>query len=83
MFENIIRNADLFWKAAAILGFFIVVIVDFICRGVLPFKDKRDYIMMEIKRTEGREHIYWKNKLKRLYLESFPIVGKIICKFIK
>ena len=42
-----------------------------------PFMDQRTYIIMEIKRSNSKnEYRYWKKQLKKLYLESIPLIGR-------
>ncbi len=42
-----------------------------------PFMDQRAYIIMEIKRSNSKnEYRYWKKQLKKLYLESIPLIGR-------
>lgn len=49
----------------------------------ISFKRKRDYIKIEISRTDGVVKEYWKKKLKKLYIESIPLIGKYIWKLMK
>lgn len=59
---------------AIILGLFLFL--SFFINFYLPFKGKRDYIIMEIKRSfEEEEYRYWKRELKHLYLSSIPLIG--------
>ena len=36
----------------------------------------RDYIKMEMQRSDGDEYYYWKSELKRLYISHIPILGR-------
>lgn len=57
----------------AVLVIFIVTFIN----AYLPFKERKDYIKMEIGRSDSeREYRYWKKELKRLYLQSIPIIGR-------
>ena len=47
---------------------------------IAPFMEARRNIKTEMKRTYGREHVYWKKQLKMLYLESIPIIGRFFMK---
>ena len=54
---------------------FIVLFINF----YLPFKAERDYLKMEMARSfEEEEYLYWKNKLKMLYISKIPLVGSIV-----
>ncbi len=63
---------------------FVVVIIFFILfvlfiNFYLPFKAERNYLKMEMARSfEEEEYLYWKNKLKMLYIRKIPIVGSIV-----
>ncbi len=44
----------------------------------IPFKEERDYIKMEMARAlDKEEYVYWKSKLKMLYISKIPIVRSI------
>ena len=60
---------------AMIIGAF--VIVELFVNFFVPFKEKRDYIKMEMKRSYKEEvYRYWRRELKYLYLRSIPIIGR-------
>lgn len=48
---------------------------------IRPFSETREYIKMEMQRSDGEEYYYWKNELKKLYIEHIPIFGWLIRKF--
>lgn len=61
---------------AAFLIFVIaVVLISYLYRVVCFFRDS-DYIKMEMKRTRGKEHQFWKNELKKMYLQLIPFFGR-------
>lgn len=60
---------------AVIIGLYLIFA--FFISFILPFKQKRDYIKMEMERSfEEKEYLYWKRKLKHLYLRSIPLIGR-------
>lgn len=62
--------------AIAVFVILVIFIVVFI-NAYLPFKERRDYIKMEIGRSDSeREYRYWKKELKRLYIKSIPLIGR-------
>lgn len=62
---------------AIIIGFFLFFA--FFINSYLPFKHEINYIKMEISRSfEKEEYLYWKRKLKKLYLSCIPIIGKFL-----
>ena len=51
----------------------------FFINSYLPFKKERNYIKMEIARAfEEEEYLYWKRKLKMLYISKIPIIRSIV-----
>lgn len=50
------------------------VLISFVINVLVPFKDTRDFIKMEMNRSEGRKQRYWKRELKKLYISHIPIV---------
>ena len=47
--------------------------------AIISFKEERNYIKMEINRSsDDKKCLFWKNELKKLYLGSIPIIGRII-----
>ena len=57
-----------------IFGFFVVMAFYF--NVIAPFMKARDYIKMEMQRSDGNEYYYWKSELKRLYKAHIPIIGR-------
>ena len=57
---------------------FILLLVAFIKQLLLPFLIKRQNIKIELLRTSGEEHQYWKRQMKRLYIGYIPFIGKHI-----
>ncbi len=69
--------SDLFLiiTAATIIGVFMIGAL--FVNIYLPFRKERKYIKMEMARSCGeREYRYWQRKLKRLYLQSIPLIGR-------
>ena len=63
--------------AVNILLIFIVILIWI--NNIVPFLEKREYIKMEIKRSDNDDrYCYWKNELKKLYLHSIPIIGRFL-----
>ena len=58
----------------AIAFLFIVLALYF--KVIAPFIKARNYIKMEMQRSDGDEYYYWKSKLRRLYMERIPIIGR-------
>lgn len=46
----------------------------FIINVLVPFKDTRDFIKMEMERSTGKKQRYWKRELKKLYISHIPVV---------
>ena len=70
-------NADdtfLIFAFIVIIGLFIVLA--FLFNVVMPFIKDRDYIRMEMQRSNDEEYYYWKRELKRLYISHIPIIGR-------
>lgn len=59
-----------------IIGFFILLAFCF--NVVIPFVRERNYIIMEMKRSDSSEYYFWKRKLKKLYFSHIPIIRKFI-----
>ena len=57
-----------------IIIFFVILILYF--NIISPFIKSREYIKMEMQRSDGREYLYWKRQLKKLYMTSIPIIGR-------
>jgi len=78
MTEN---NSDIFFQlmlGILIFGFAVLAILAFVIHIYIPFKNERDYIYMEIKRSDIDEKKYWKKELKLFYISYIPIVGRMI-----
>ena len=71
-FEDIILIFGL-----GILIFFIVV--GFVISEVVPFFKERERIKLEMERSYSEaEYRYWRKKLKKLYRDSIPIIGRFL-----
>lgn len=66
-----------------IMSFIILFFAAYFKTVIKPFIKKRDYIKMELGRSNEREYRYWKRKLKKLYVQHIPFVGKLIWKLIR
>ncbi len=69
-----VDNAFLLFIFIVIIGFFILLAYCF--NVVMPFIKERNYIKMEMQRSDDKEYRYWKRELKRLYLSHIPIIGR-------
>lgn len=58
----------------------LLLIIAFYINVLLPFIKEREYIIMELNRSDEKEYWYWRRKLKILYLSKIPIIGYIIIK---
>lgn len=52
----------------------ILITISFIFSECIPYLDEWQYIKMEIRRSEGEEHAFWKRKLKKFYVQRIPFV---------
>ena len=68
------EDTFLIFAFVVIIGFFIVLAFYF--NVIAPFMKARDYIKMEMQRSDGEEYYYWKSELKRLYMAHIPIIGR-------
>ena len=74
----------LFLLAFIFIVFVLFIIITAFCSNVLlPFIRKKNYIKMEMARSEGREYDYWKRKLRRHYIGHIPVVGNLIIRFMR
>ena len=73
--DTLFNDEFLLFMIAMILGSFIVVAL--FVNFIIPFKEERAYIKMEMERSyEEEEYRYWRRELKYLYLRSIPLVGR-------
>ena len=68
------EDTFLIFAFVVIIGFFIVLAFYF--NVIAPFMKARDYIKMEMQRSDVDEYYYWKRELKRLYISHIPIIGR-------
>lgn len=68
------EDAFLLFVFVVIIGSFVVLA--FFINVVMPFMKERDYIKMEMQRSDDEEYYYWKRELRRLYLSHIPIIGR-------
>ena len=73
--DTLLTDEFLLFMVAIIIGCFIVVAL--FVNFIIPFKEERDYIKMEMERSyEEEEYRYWRRELKYLYLRSIPLIGR-------
>ncbi len=72
------EETTLLFVLICIIG--LLIVIAFYINVLRPFLDDRQYIIMEMKRSDGGEYRYWKRELKLLYISLIPIIGRIICK---
>ena len=66
---------NLLFIIAIIIG--VLLIIALFVNFIIPFKEERAYIKMEMARSyEEEEYRYWRRELKYLYLRSIPLVGR-------
>ncbi len=68
------EDTFLIFAFVVIIGFFIVLAFYF--NVIAPFMKARDYIKMEMQRSDGERYKYWKSELKRLYIRHIPFIGR-------
>ena len=69
-------NQYTFLIIVGIIALFFILIA-FVINSVIPFLREREYIVMEMRRSNdeaNRQH--WRKELRRLYLGAIPIVGR-------
>ena len=67
------NNQNMILIAVAVLAF--LLIVGFVINVYIPFSEERKQIKAEMARSVGRkEYLYWKRKLKKLYLSKIPFI---------
>lgn len=65
------------WLLGIIILIFLIIVLQL--NAIISFKEERNYIKMEINRSlDDKKRLFWKNELKKLYLGSMPIIGRII-----
>ncbi len=74
--EGINEEKVLLIVCGIIMAFLVIVFL--YIYFIAPFMEARRNIKIEMKRTYGREYYYWKGELRKLYLESIPIIGRFI-----
>lgn len=74
------RNYDLTTFIIIILIIFLVVIS--LTIKIIIMHHLRKQFLIEIERSEGSEKRIWQRKLRKLYIETIPLFGKLITKFI-
>lgn len=65
--------------ALTIIALFVGIslFIAFLVEVYIPFKETRDYIKREMKRSLNKEEYkFWKGELRQLYLSSIPLVGR-------
>ena len=73
---------DIILRTFIIVLILSFVIIAYILSVVKPFVERRDFIKMEMQRTMGPEHFFWKRELKLLYISHIPFVGKLLFRYL-
>ena len=65
-----------------IITIFVIsfAITAFIVNFLIPFISEKNYLKMEIKRSQGEEKKYYERKLKLFYASHIPLVRRFIYK---
>ena len=72
---TLLEEEFLIFLAILVIGFFVIFALIF--NVIIPFKEERNYIKMEMERSyEEEEYLYWKRELRRLYISHIPIIGR-------
>ena len=76
------QTNDTFWGIALLvilaIPFILLFIAVFWMNIVKPFLKEKEYIKMEMGRSNEEEYQYWKRELKKLYIWHIPLVGPVI-----
>lgn len=75
MVDTYIENTILIFMAFVLI---LLVIFGFYLNVIRPFTEVREYIKMEMQRSDGKEYFYWKKELKKLYMHYIPFIGLFI-----
>lgn len=65
-----------------ILILIVCFIVIYFTINIVISTHERSQILIEIERSEGKERKRWERKLKKIYINMIPIIGKLITKYI-
>ena len=65
-----------------ILILIVCFIVIYFTINIVISTHERSHILIEIERSEGRERQRWEKKLRKVYINMIPIIGKLITKYI-
>ena len=79
--DTILNDEFLLLIIAMIIGSFLIIAL--FINFYLPFKEERDYIKLEISRSNDKERKYWKRILREFYISHIPIIGRIILKIYR
>lgn len=74
MNSNLYSNEQII--IALILTVLLIGIIISFLMWLKTFYEKREYIKSEMEYAVGEERLYWKKKLRRLYLRSIPVFGR-------
>ena len=66
-----------------VLIYIVIILIFFVLfmhiNAISRFKDKRNYIKMEINRSRDEQVAqFWKRELRLLYFKSIPVIGRFI-----
>ncbi len=66
-----------------ILGISAAILI-FYCSFIAPLNSSARYCRMEMKRSGSkREYLHWRHKLRELYRNGVPVIGRLMARFIK
>lgn len=69
---------------ATVFVFVFVIVAAFVIYVILPLKEERDYIKMEISRSdEEDERKAWERELEEFYINRIPVVRRLYYRFKK
>ncbi len=71
-------NSDIITIILCIALIVVLFVLIYIAKVIMPFLKDRKYIKIEMERSSGSEHEYWKKELKKLYKYYIPIIGRFL-----
>lgn len=75
--DTLLNDEMLIAIVVVIIGIWLFLV--FFINSYLPFKEERNYIKMEMKRSvKEKEYRYWRRELKMLYISKIPIVRSMV-----
>ena len=75
-------NNYTYYDALMFIVLFIMIsflIIALCFKKIFQYINERDYIKAQMQSSHSkREYIYWKRKLKKLYLNYLPLIGRFL-----